>query len=164
MAIFSAALFVFFMVCHGELATRRPSARYLTSFYLMVSVGGALGGLLVGFVFPYVLPASDRLAAIVLSLTAFLFAWLLWREYSAQAGDSLKDENIMTGPHDKLVMTVLTVGAIVFVAARVATAKYAGAPPFFSKRHTVMLPLFSYSPAAFVEYILWRSRGGCRCQ
>src|SRR4051812_12346290 len=74
-AIFSAALFVLFMVCHGELARQRPSSRYLTSFYLMVSVGGAVGGLLVGFVFPYVLPALIDLP-IVLALTAFLFAWL----------------------------------------------------------------------------------------
>ncbi len=64
-ALFSSALFVFFMVCHGELARRRPSSRYLTSFYLMVSVGGALGGLLVGFVFPYVLPALIDLPIIL---------------------------------------------------------------------------------------------------
>ena len=68
--MFSAALFVFFMVCHGELARRRPSSRYLTSFYLMVRWAAPPADLLVGFVFPYVLPALIDLP-IILSLTAF---------------------------------------------------------------------------------------------
>jgi spermidine synthase len=40
-----AALFVVAMVCHGELARRRPPALQLTAFYLWISVGGVLGGL-----------------------------------------------------------------------------------------------------------------------
>lgn len=42
------------MVCHGELAKRKPAARYLTLFYLMVSLGGAIGGILVALVAPHV--------------------------------------------------------------------------------------------------------------
>lgn len=38
-------LFVVAMVCHGELAQDRPSAKYLTGYYLWMSVGGVLGGL-----------------------------------------------------------------------------------------------------------------------
>lgn len=49
-----AMLFVVCMLCHGELARRRPSPRYLTSYYLAIAVGGALGGLLVGIVAPLV--------------------------------------------------------------------------------------------------------------
>jgi hypothetical protein len=33
------------MVCHGELAQRRPSGQYLTEFYLCMSIGGVLGGI-----------------------------------------------------------------------------------------------------------------------
>jgi hypothetical protein len=40
------------MICHGELARLRPSTRYLTSFYLTISVGGALGGLFVNLIAP----------------------------------------------------------------------------------------------------------------
>jgi SAM-dependent methyltransferase len=43
-------LFVMCMFFHGELAGRKPEPRYLTRFYLMVSLGGALGGLVVGLV------------------------------------------------------------------------------------------------------------------
>ena len=51
-ALFSAGLFVCCMFFHGELANMKPAPRYLTSFYLMVSLGGALGGVIVGFVAP----------------------------------------------------------------------------------------------------------------
>ena len=40
------------MVCHGELAQRRPDGRYLTEFYLSMSVGGVLGGLFNALVAP----------------------------------------------------------------------------------------------------------------
>lgn len=49
-----AALFVCCMVCHGELVKLRPSAKYLTAFYLSSSAGGAAGGILVGLVAPLV--------------------------------------------------------------------------------------------------------------
>jgi hypothetical protein len=43
-------LFVMCMFFHGELAAGKPAPRFLTSFYLMVSLGGALGGIAVGLV------------------------------------------------------------------------------------------------------------------
>jgi hypothetical protein len=55
-AVFSAGLFFVCMFCHGELAARRPGARHLTLFYLMVSLGGVIGGALVGIVAPVTLP------------------------------------------------------------------------------------------------------------
>jgi spermidine synthase len=58
---FSAGLFICCLFCHGELVKRKPAPQYLTSFYLMLSLGGALGGLLVGLVAPRVLPAYFEL-------------------------------------------------------------------------------------------------------
>ncbi len=51
--LFTIGLAVCCMVCHGELARLRPSHRHLTSFYLMIALGGALGGVLVGLVAPH---------------------------------------------------------------------------------------------------------------
>ncbi|HWK88994.1 MAG TPA: fused MFS/spermidine synthase, partial [Longimicrobium sp.] len=51
-----AGLFVTAMVAHGELARRRPDARYLTEFYLWISVGGVLGGVFNVLVAPVVFP------------------------------------------------------------------------------------------------------------
>jgi hypothetical protein len=42
------------MLCHGELYILRPRADHLTTFYLMVSIGGALGGLFVSLVAPLI--------------------------------------------------------------------------------------------------------------
>src|SRR5208282_576959 len=53
--LFGMGLFTCCMVCHGELARLKPDPRYLTHFYLMISAGGALGGVLVGFLAPQVL-------------------------------------------------------------------------------------------------------------
>jgi hypothetical protein len=51
--LFSLGLFTCCMVCHGELARMKPHPRFLTQFYLMVSVGGAAGGILVGLIAPH---------------------------------------------------------------------------------------------------------------
>ena len=53
-AAHSFVLFACCMVCHGELARSKPNSRHLTSFYLMVALGGAVGGVLVALVFPHI--------------------------------------------------------------------------------------------------------------
>ncbi len=45
--------FVIAMACHGELARTRPSAQYLTGFYVALSFGGMVGGLFAGLVAPF---------------------------------------------------------------------------------------------------------------
>jgi hypothetical protein len=60
-----AALFAVAMVCHGELAQTRPSARHLTDFYIWIAVGGVLGGLFNALVAPFVF---TRLAEYPLAL------------------------------------------------------------------------------------------------
>ncbi len=53
LAINLLAFFVCCMVCHGELARLQPHPSHLTGYYLMLAVGGALGGFFVGVVAPY---------------------------------------------------------------------------------------------------------------
>ena len=53
-ALYGIGLFVCCMFCHGELVSRKPAPRHLTRFYLMVSLGGAVGGLLVGLIAPVI--------------------------------------------------------------------------------------------------------------
>src|SRR5262249_55135408 len=42
------------MVCHGELARLRPAPRHLTQYYLLMSLGGVLGGLCNALIAPLV--------------------------------------------------------------------------------------------------------------
>ena len=50
--LYCGGLFLACMFCHGELAHAKPAARYLTRFYLMLSLGGAVGGMFVGLAAP----------------------------------------------------------------------------------------------------------------
>jgi hypothetical protein len=52
-----AAFFAIAMVCHGELAARRPEVGRLTEFYLFLSLGGVLGGLFNAIAAPLLFPA-----------------------------------------------------------------------------------------------------------
>src|SRR5205085_3742673 len=82
--IFLVFLFAACMICHGELARTRPSARYLTSFYLLLSAGGAAGGIFVAIIAPSIFPTFWEfqlgLWAIALLLLIILFrdrtSWL----------------------------------------------------------------------------------------
>jgi hypothetical protein len=77
--VYVLTMFVVCMFCHGELVARRPRPRYLTSFYLAVSAGGALGGIFVALVAPlvfsgfYELHVALGLSALVGLVT--LFHW-----------------------------------------------------------------------------------------
>ncbi len=73
--LFSAGLFVMCMFFHGELAAMKPAPRYLTTFFLMVSLGGALGGVVVGFVAPKFFNTYYEFG-IGLVITLLLAAWL----------------------------------------------------------------------------------------
>jgi hypothetical protein len=50
--LFWAGLFVCCMFCHGELARLKPDPAHLTKFYLMISIGGAMGAASVALVAP----------------------------------------------------------------------------------------------------------------
>ena len=78
---FGAALFVCCMVCHGELVRLKPHPRYLTGFYVTVSLGGAFGGLFVGLVAPNVFHAYSEFP-IGLALCAALVFLVLARDLS----------------------------------------------------------------------------------
>ncbi|PYX90777.1 MAG: hypothetical protein DMG68_00535, partial [Acidobacteria bacterium] len=52
--LYCAGLFVCCMVCHGELARLKPHPSHLTTFYLMCSLGGAIGALFVALIAPHV--------------------------------------------------------------------------------------------------------------
>ncbi|GEP42796.1 fused MFS/spermidine synthase [Brevifollis gellanilyticus] len=71
-----AAVFAACMVCHGELARLKPRTSHLTEFYLLMSLGGALGGLLVSLVAPqvFVTYLEWPLGLIV----CFVVAWCAW--------------------------------------------------------------------------------------
>jgi hypothetical protein len=61
LGMFLPGLFLGCLFCHGELYRLRPEPRQLTQFYLVVSAGGALGGLFVAVVAPLAFDAYYEL-------------------------------------------------------------------------------------------------------
>ena len=79
--LFVAGLFVCCMACHGEIARRRPDVRYLTAYYLLIALGGALGGLFAGVVTPLLfvrlveLPVGLLLTGLLWVVVSLLALW-----------------------------------------------------------------------------------------
>jgi hypothetical protein len=72
-------LFVSCMVCHGELVRLKPKPHHLTSFYLMVSAGGALGAVFVSLIAPMLFKGYWEFH-LGLAGTALIFLIILFRD------------------------------------------------------------------------------------
>ena len=78
-AAYTFLLFVACMTLHGELARLRPGARYLTSYYLTITAGGAVGGLFVALLAPHAFTGYWELHLGLWAAVALLaFVW--WRD------------------------------------------------------------------------------------
>ena len=75
-AVFSVlALFAVAVAYHGELARTRPAPQHLTTFYLWIAAGGALGGTFATFLAPLMFDINFELAIELLAaITALLLA------------------------------------------------------------------------------------------
>jgi hypothetical protein len=85
-ALYATGLFVCCMFCHGELVLLRPGPRHLTTFYLMVSVGGAIGALLVGIVAPNTLSGYYELGITLTACAMLLYVRALAGRWWIAAG------------------------------------------------------------------------------
>ncbi len=83
--VFAGGLFLCCLLCHGELARRRPAPEYLTLFYLMVSLGGALGGIFVALIAPRVFHSNLELP-LGLAACALLAAMVMWNGIKHKIG------------------------------------------------------------------------------
>jgi hypothetical protein len=92
---FAIALFVSCMVCHGELARLKPDPSHLTGFYVIVSLGGAIGGLFVGLVAPnlfrayYEFPIGLGVCSLVVAIVMLRALWPLTSPPRAAAAAGL---------------------------------------------------------------------------
>ncbi len=101
-AIFGLVLFLGCMVCNGELYRLRPSAPFLPRFYLIISIGGAFGGILINFAAPSLFKGYWELPVGIL-LFCILFL-IVGREPKKQ---SLRGEIVHLLSFAFLVMAVL---------------------------------------------------------
>ncbi|MFZ6177084.1 spermidine synthase [Nannocystis pusilla] len=78
LVIYLVTLLAYCMVCHGELVRQKPDPKYLTQFYLIVSAGGAAGGIFTGVVAPLLFPEFWELP-IALFVGFVLAMYVLYR-------------------------------------------------------------------------------------
>lgn len=72
LAVWLFGLFIVCMVLHGELSRLKPRVQRLTAYYLSISVGGALGGLVVVVLAPLVFPIRVELELALLGSAVLL--------------------------------------------------------------------------------------------
>jgi len=71
-SMYSYLLFTCCMVCHGELFRLRPHPKYLTSYYLTIAAGGAIGGFFVAVIAPLIFTSYKELYVGLLASCLFL--------------------------------------------------------------------------------------------
>ncbi len=77
-AIHNTMLFAAVMTCHGELARMKPAHESLTVYYLMMSLGGALGGILVVVIAPLFFQRFHELPLAMVGAIAVMFGRWIW--------------------------------------------------------------------------------------
>lgn len=96
---YSLTLFAACMICHGELYRLRPPAENLTVFYLMISIGGMLGGIFVNLIAPALFNGYwEFFVALTMTIAILLSLWRVERaplavndEIRSFAGQDYKD-------------------------------------------------------------------------
>lgn len=113
--LYLVALFVTCMICQGELARSRPSARYLTMFYLTIAAGGVMGGVFVALVAPRIFTEFSEyqigLAA------ACLFGFLGWMRTGALAQWTSRNFAV------RLPLMALLIGGLTAIVATMTASK-----------------------------------------
>jgi SAM-dependent methyltransferase len=122
-----AMFFVTGMVCHGELARRRPPATSLTDFYLHMSLGGVLGGIFGALLAPALFPA-------IWEYPLLLAAACLARPASPANGRWARRGDV--------VLPLLLFLFLVVLYAAGGTANRIAAPPLPIRFAAAMVPTF----------------------
>lgn len=110
--LYGIGLFVSSMLCHGELARMKPHPGHLTTFYLMIALGGAMGGSFVAIAAPRLFNNYYELPAAAIA-TALLIATIVQRDADRRRTSA------------RTVWPVVMAGAVALIAilATIGTAR-----------------------------------------
>ncbi|HJS20302.1 MAG TPA: fused MFS/spermidine synthase [Anaerolineales bacterium] len=118
-------LFASCMLCHGELYQLRPAAEHLTSFYLMVSIGGAFGGFFVSLIAPLIFNGYWEFFVGLAVTMAIVFTVVRNRDIGRNEGTT---QNFSAGAR-----FLFTVFALVTIMLTVLSSYFSGG--LFAKRN-----------------------------
>jgi hypothetical protein len=80
--LYCLGFFICCMFCQGELVRLKPAMEYLTSFYLLISLGAALGAVFVAIIAPRIFSADYELH-VAIGLCAILVLVIQYRDPSS---------------------------------------------------------------------------------
>jgi hypothetical protein len=139
--LYFAGLFICCMVCHGEMAALKPQPEFLTLFYLMVSAGGAAGGLFVALLAPRIFSAIYELPlALAACAVAVLIALLL---QPGPSGKRLGRPAVLTAE----VLTLLLLALVSYVGRLQGRQSLVTARNFYGVLRVGILPAVGLRPA-----------------
>ena len=138
---YSLVLFEVCMLCHGELYLLRPEAEHLTTFYLMISVGGALGGIFVSLLAPLIFNGYWEFF-VGLAMTVAIFLTILRSEPGTLAARA----RFIT------LVFVLVTGMLSFLDSRFSSALFAERNFYGMIRVRGLLPSGSREPAYIMSH------------
>ncbi len=139
--LYFAGLFICCMVCHGEMAALKPQPEFLTLFYLMVSAGGATGGLFVALLAPHVFSAFYELPlALAACAVAVLIALL---RQPGPSGQRLGRPAVLAAE----VLTLLLLALVSYVASLQGRQSLVTARNFYGVLRVNILPAAGLRPA-----------------
>lgn len=106
------AFFLAVMVCHGELARRRPAATHLTRFYLIMSFGGMLGGLFNTFLAPFLFNAVYEYPIMIVASLMMRPGFMAsdWKKSLIFPGVVLIAGLVLVGKPDQLIEYIDVIG------------------------------------------------------
>jgi SAM-dependent methyltransferase len=110
------------MICHCELYGLRPPARSLPSFYLMVAVGGALGGIFVNLVAPFVFPSGFWELQWAVVACGLLLTVVILRERPASRRRQRKTAGRSVAQGRRLRPDILASGALLLLLSGLVVA------------------------------------------
>jgi SAM-dependent methyltransferase len=81
--VYAGGLFLCSMACHGEVSRLKPHPRHLTIFYVMISLGGAAGGVFAGLIAPNLFKGYFEFPILLVATLMLLMTavWLQFREF-----------------------------------------------------------------------------------
>lgn len=122
--LFCVGLLACCMVCHGELAKLKPHPAHLTSFYLLISFGGAIGAVFVALIAPRIFTGYYELP-ITLGFCGVLIHVVLYRDSDIAARTRFR----------KQIFVLVAALVIAFCASLYVTARRNGAQARVSVRN-----------------------------
>ena len=130
--VYTGAFFFSALVCHQRLAAGKPAIRHLTEFYLLVSLGGVIGGIFNAFLAP-ALFSSVAEFPLVLALATLARPWRTKRfsvQYTVAALVGIAAVALIAFVPD--VPSLRYVPIILAIAAASAAAVVSGRKIFFA--------------------------------